>query len=128
MIYSPNDKMGFGVNKDLRFSEIYHHKPSYIQFLIKYIPDFEINVNEFLKLPNPIIAAPDPLPPKEPGGLRFTPHIFLEASVEEIKQYMEAGGKMSEIQYSFSNEMLEILDKKKKGDYIVPKYEDRNRI
>ena len=120
--------MGFGANKGLRFSEIYHYKPSYIQFLIKYIPDFEIDVNEFLKLPNPIIAAPDPLPPKEPGGLRFTPHIILKASVEEIKQYMEEGGKMKEIQYSFSNEMLEILEKKKEGQYIVPNYQDGNRI
>jgi hypothetical protein len=128
MIYSPDDIMRFGANRGLPLSEIYHHKPSYIEFLIKYIPDFEIDVNEFLKLPNPVIAAPDPVPLKEPGGISFTPHIFLEASVEEIKQYMEGGGKMREIQYSFSNEMLEILRLKSLGEYIAPEYVKPKRI
>jgi hypothetical protein len=77
--------MKFGVNHALRLSEIYHYKPSYIQFLIKYIPDFEISVDEFLNLPNPIIAAPAPLPPAKPGGLRFTPNIILKASVAEME-------------------------------------------
>ena len=128
MIYSPDYIMKFGANHGLRLSEIYHYKPSYIQFLIKYIPDFEISVDQFLNLPNPIIAAPAPLPPARPGGLRFTPNIILKASVAEIRQYMEEGGKMREIEYSFSNEMLEILEKKKVGEYIVPNYDERNRI
>src|SRR5665213_2893978 len=128
MIYSPDDIIGFGANKGLRLSEIYHYKSSYIQFLIKYIPDFEINVNEFLKLPNPIIAAPDPLPPKEPGGISFTPHIFLEASVRLIKAYIDGGGKSRELNFTFSNEMVEILRLKSLDQYIPPKYVKPKRL
>ena len=129
MIYKPEYIMTFGRNKGYSLGTIYHYKPTYLQFLVKFIDGFEIEVKDFEDLPNPTITDPDRLPTGEKiGGLRFYPAIKLETSVRIIMEYIKNGGKFREINFAFSQEILDILDLKRKGEYIVPKYEDRNNI
>ncbi len=42
--------------------------------------------------------------------------------------YIKDGGYFKEINFTFSNKILDILELKRKGEYITPKYEDRNKI
>jgi len=128
MLYKPEHKMTFGVNKDLSLKDIYQYKPWYLQYLIEFQEDFEIDIDDFKNLPNPTIADPDQLPPEEGQRIRFYPPIKLELSVRIIRDYINNGGKFKELTYTFSNKMVEILELKRKGEYIVPKYEDRNRV
>ena len=51
-----------------------------------------------------------------------------QASVEKIKEFIINGGATKEIIYAFPNKIFGILELKRKGTYITPKYEDRNKI
>src|ERR1019366_5242087 len=115
MLYKPEHKMTFGVNKDLSLKDIYQYKPWYLQYLIEFHGDFEIDIDDFKNLPNPTIADPDQLPPEEGQRIRFYPPIKLELSVRIIRDYINNGGKFKELTYTFSNKMVEILELKRKG-------------
>jgi hypothetical protein len=54
--------------------------------------------------------------------------LKLETSFQIIMEYIKNGGKFSEINFAFSQKILDILELKRKGEYIAPKYEDRNNI
>ena len=128
MLYKPEHKMTFGVNKDLSLKDIYQYKPWYLQYLIEFHGDFEIDIDDFKNLPNPTIADPDQLPPEEGQRIRFYPPIKLELSVRIIRDYINNGGKFKELTYTFSNKMVEILELKRKGVYVVPNYVDRHKV
>lgn len=120
--------MTYGKNKGFSLKEIYQYKPSYLEFLIEFIEEFEIDVKDFENLPNPTIADPDKLPPKEGKRLRFYPPIKLELSVQEIKAYIENGGKSKEIKFNFSARTVDILRLKSIGQYVTPEYITRKRL
>jgi hypothetical protein len=126
MLYRPDDIMAFGVNEGYSLKTIYQYKPSYFKFPITFIPDFEIAVEDFKNLPNPTITNPPQI--FDERGLGWDPPIKLESSVRTIMEYIKNGGPTREINFTFSNKLLEILELKRKGEYIVPKYEDRNKV
>ena len=77
---------------------------------------------------SPIPTRPDPPKTFDKFGLGWDDPIILEASVEKIKEFIINGGATKEIIYAFPNKIFGILELKRKGTYITPKYEDRNKI
>lgn len=53
IVLKPHDVLTFGKNKGVRLSEIYKYQPSYIEWAIKNVDDFKIDIAEFEKLPKP---------------------------------------------------------------------------
>ncbi|WP_339883871.1 hypothetical protein [Polaribacter vadi] len=52
-MYTSNDILDFGKNIGLRLSFVYEFQPGYIVWAIKNKDNFKIDVESFLKLPNP---------------------------------------------------------------------------
>ncbi len=55
MILKPDFIIPFGVNKGHMVADIYQYLPTYIEWLIDFVPEFEIDIKNFEKLPNPTI-------------------------------------------------------------------------
>lgn len=124
MIYHPDDILNFGTNKGYSLAEVYYYLPSYIEWLIKYRPDFEVNVDEFYSLGKSIKVLTETIPVKNPKRIidygriaDMPPH---EGSVKNIADL--PANKKIEFIYEFPKEHLEILDLKSKGAYKAPPY------
>ena len=116
--YSPEDIIPFGVNKGNTLKEIYHYMPKYIEWLIKYVQEFEIDVSEFEQLSKPVIIEPESTVSK--SKLRYSDHV--EYSVNSMKKYLEKRGKLKEIEFKFTIESIEILEFKRLNKYFAPTY------
>ncbi|HEY8660879.1 MAG TPA: hypothetical protein VIL78_17730 [Hanamia sp.] len=116
--YRPDDIMTKGVNKEYSLKDNYQYMPRYLEWCIKYWQEFEIDVNDFKNLPNPTIPNPNPIPSE--NRLKFYPNI--EYSIKGILNYIKEGGITKEIEFNFSNETIEILELKRKGQYTAPEF------
>jgi hypothetical protein len=122
MKYSADDVMPFGINRGFTLKTIYQYRPSYIEWLIKYIRDFEIDPTGFKDLPNPTIPNPNPIISPE-TKLRLYPSIKIEVSVVKIIDYIKSGNPVEELKFHFSQETLQILEDKNTGIYTPPPYD-----
>jgi hypothetical protein len=121
MIYHPNNVWSYGKNKNYSLAAIYHYLPTYIEFLIKYDQEFEIESNEFLALPKPVkYYAPFKLCLNN-KEFNATANMSHDGSVEKMMNIKPE--KLKEFEYTFPKEYLEILELKKIKDYTAPKYE-----
>ena len=120
--------MTFGKNKGFSLKEIYQYKPSYLEYLVEYGWDFEIDIKDFENLPLPTIADPDQISLKEGGSTVFYPPVKLETSVRLIKEYIDNGGKSRQIKFNFSNKSIEILKLRSIGQYVAPEYIKKARM
>ncbi len=103
--YSPDNIIMFGVNKGNTLKEIYHYMPKYIEWLIKYVQEFEIDVREFEVLPKPITIEPGLTVSK--SRLQYREHVGF--AVNAIKKYAEIKPRNTkEIEFKFTNESIEI--------------------
>ena len=117
--YAPEDIIPFGVNKGNTLKDIHHYMPKYIEWLIKYVQEFEIDVREFEVLPKPIAVEPELTVSKT--RLQFREHVGF--SVNAIKKYAETKPRNTkEIEFKFTIESIEILEFKRLGKYFAPKY------
>ncbi|MDQ6763814.1 MAG: hypothetical protein M3015_14465, partial [Bacteroidota bacterium] len=116
--YRPDDLMTKGINKEYSIKGIYQYMPKYLEWCIKYWEEFEIDINDFKNLPNPTIPNPEPIPSE--NRLKFYPNI--EYSIKGILNYIKEGGITKEIKFNFSNETIEILELKRKGQYTAPEF------
>lgn len=112
--------MPFGTNKGFSLKTIFQYVPTYIEWLIKYIQDFEVDIIAFKNLPNPTI--PNPKKILSENGLKLDPPIKLETSVQKILDYIEIGGIIKEVVFDFSKSTIQILELKRKGQYTAPEY------
>jgi hypothetical protein len=120
MIYHPDHVITFGANSGCSLEEIYRFIPSYLEWLIEYIPDFEIDITEFTKLPNPINLKPQKqnINGKEISLLHC---VISNGGIKKAKQ--RPSDDFIEFDYSFPERILNILELKKESKYYTPKYE-----
>ncbi len=125
MIFKPQHILSFGVNKGKTLEEIYLYMPSYIEWLIKYIPDFEIFPSDFKSLPKPLVHTNIKII-RAKDGTKVSLHLNHnhEGSVDEIKE----SNHLQESNFSFSKETLRILSEKSEAIYVVPKYQKTTAI
>jgi hypothetical protein len=124
MILRPTFIMPYGINKGHALSEIYQYKPEYIEWLIEYVPEFEIEISDFENLPNPTIIVNE-----RPKGNSLSD--ILQAgirsldwnSVEKIKQKEN----LKEVAYRFSDKIKKILNEKIQGSYQCPEW-NRSKV
>ena len=128
MLHSPEHIIEFGINEGLSLKEIYQYKPTYLNYLIEFGRDFEIDVKDFENLPHPTIADPDQISLTEGGSKVFYPPIKLETSVRIIREYIGNGDKSKQTKFNFSNKSVEILKLRSIGQYVSPKYIKRPRL
>ncbi len=119
MILNSDFVMPFGVNKGYTLAEIYQYLPSYIEWLIEYIPEFEIDLNEFEKLPNPTIHH-NVIETKASSGEKITFQLRTTpiGSVEVIKNSKD----LKEIKFEFPAKIKKILEDKRQGHYEPPEW------
>lgn len=116
-IYHSKDKLLFGKNKGYSLAEIYQWQPDYIEWLMKYIPDFLIELSEFEQLPKPTPYAGDI---SFGQGTNFKIKPIGPNSIQVVKEANEI--EKCEIEFKFSESFLKILEQKIKGVYKAPEY------
>jgi hypothetical protein len=119
MILKPDFILPFGKNKGYELFDIYQYDPSYLDWLIEFIPDFEIEIEEFYKLPKPTIFYKPYKLKTSHGYIEASLHIHYGASVGEIRET----GTFKPIDFKFSEKSLMILLEKKSGNYNYPHWE-----
>ena len=121
MIFHPEYILNFGANKGYRLADVYHYLPSYIEFLIEYIPEFEIDVNEFEALPSPIeYYKAYTLKSSTGTPIEFSHKIEHNGA---IKPFLSIDPKhFREISYKFSDKYKQILYLKSKREYHCKQY------
>ncbi len=99
-LYLPEDVIGFGKNKGCTLAEIYKYQPSYIEWLIKNISNFSINIMNFKELPIPT-------PIEYPRSFNYN------FGVKEIKSRIEKGVCTIDFDsFNFPLKIIEINDSK----------------
>ncbi len=122
MIFDTKFIMPFGVNEGHSLAEIYKYVPSYIEWLIEYIPEFEIDIEQFEKLGTSTVYVYDSLQELKLGSgetIQLPLHIQHNNSVSIIKNLKQH----KEIQFCFSENTKHILQMKASGNYIPPKWQ-----
>ncbi len=102
------------MNKGYTLAEVYHYLPSYIVFLVEYVPNFIIEVEEFERLPKPVKYSA--------GEGKFAQFIQKahKGSLEIIRN--SESKKLVEFDFKFPKKVFDILDAKRRNDYIAPMY------
>jgi len=121
MILNPSFILFFGKHETFSLAEVYQYDPTYIDWLIKYIPEFEIELSEFYSLPKPIVQAISTVQlPTTSGAVIDCPlRPNPKASVADIKK----DENLIAIDFKFSKDTLRILAEKNAGTYQYPKWE-----
>jgi hypothetical protein len=125
MILKPDFKMPFGINADFTLAEIYHYLPTYIEFLIEYVENFEINPKDFEDLPMPVTytrltSENATIEEKIKSALR----IEHNGSVQKIKEQEY----LRPYNYHFPEKVLNILHCKSTRVYITPIWKPKSGI
>jgi hypothetical protein len=120
-IFHPGNKIYFGKHAGYKLSEIYRFFPSYIEFLIAYVPNFIIDEKEFFNLPHPTPYIEEILIEGK-GFLK----VFNGNSISRTYQYLRDGNKLLPVAYKFPRKTLEILDLKRRGLYKTPQWKRSN--
>jgi hypothetical protein len=124
MFFKPDHIMSFGANKGYSLAEIYKYLPDYIEWLVEYIPEFEINLVDFENLPKPTIFY-DPIELEtNKGKIIISPRTTHKGSIDSIKKK----GKFKEIDFKFSQKTKNILLQKEVGIYEGKEYKKRNDL
>lgn len=119
MIIRPYAIPAFGKHKGFSFIKIYKYDPTYIEWLIEFVPEFEIDVDDFAKLPKPTVYY-DVYKLELNGTVLEFPRTSLDnASVQDIID----SNKLKEIDFSFSEKTLDILVSKAKDNYVCPEWQ-----
>lgn len=116
--------MPFGINTGYTLAEIYKYLPSYIEWLIQYVPEFEIRISDFENLPKPTIFFREMELKTSKGKRLVSPRISHKGSIEKIKK----SGDFKEIDYHFPDYIKQILLAKDVGVYETPEYHGPNTL
>lgn len=120
MILKSDFIMPFGVNKGYSLAEIYHYLPSYIEWLVKYVSEFEINIEEFETLQKPLVHYKViEIRTNNNKMIQAQMRLDHKGSVDKIKK----SNSLKEINFHFSEETRNIILKKRNGLYESPIYE-----
>lgn len=111
-MYKPDDKLPFGKCRGETLRDIYKFNPKYIEWLIKYVDNFFIDIGEFFEL-----DKPTPFIPMDGMWMKIESNF-----VQQGKIFLESGGKIPEVEFEFSHETFAILIQKEEGDYTTPEY------
>ena len=98
----------FGKYNGNNIKEIYQYHPSYIEWLIKYIPEFYIDINLFKDLPIPT-----------PFTKKYR-HNFIDYKENQIlaaKEFQKQGNNIPQKIFEFSEDTIKSLEEKQKGIY-----------
>ena len=120
MIYKPSSKIGFGVHKGFEISKIYQFDPSYLEWAIKFVPTFEIDITEFEKLPKPTPYD------KTMSLYQISNSDYgycIDSEIQKSEIHLQTGNKFKEIDFAFSKFSEDVLKQKKEGKYVCPTYE-----
>lgn len=123
MIYKTDYVMTYGENRGFSLKEIYKFKPTYIEFLVQYQQDFEIDLNEFKKLPKPTPFYKKinfKIPKKNGQIISVDRKIF--GTTKEAIDFVKKGGQIFEVDFSFSKSTVDILLMKSMNGYNAPEY------
>lgn len=116
-VYRPADRIFFGKHRGHTLAEIYRFFPSYIAFLVKYIPDFLIEEKDFarLPLPTPFIGS---VHLKSKGLLK----VLNGNTIAQTYRYLREGNTLLPVRFTFGKETRDILARKRMGVYRAPKW------
>ena len=114
-VFRPADRIYFGKHAGHALYEIYRFFPTYIEFLVEYVPGFIINESEFINLPRPMpyIAV------FQLGEMRAL-KVLNANSITKTYQYLREGNSMPAFPFRFRKRTLHILNLKRKGLYKTP--------
>jgi hypothetical protein len=121
--YHPEDKIYFGKHAGHTLAEIYRFFPTYIDFLVTYVPGFIIDEQEFLKLPAPTPYITE-LHMEGKGRIR----VINGNSINKTYRYLQEGNRLLPVAYRFNQKISEILRLKREGVYKPPKWERRKTL
>ncbi len=122
MILHPQDSLDFWKHKGHALSEIYHYEPTYIEYLIEYLPGFEIDVKEFEALPKPVRYCNNDHTVKTSAGNTIT--LALRYRPNSIKDFLCIPKEyLQEFDYKLPDKFINILSLKSKGEYKYKPYE-----
>lgn len=121
----PFEDFEFGKNRGVRLSEVYKYQPSYLEWAIKNVPEFKIDIEAFQKLPKPtpIFYSPNAIVnlveiDSESMSIEERFELFLksdtlnrskEINATVIREMIESGkSSCEEIDYEFPEEIIRI--------------------
>jgi len=120
--YKLDSKIDFGKCIGYTVRDVYKYSPTYLEWIIEFISDFYIEKDELFNLPNPT-----------PFVKKYPVEIMGKTSMSAINpkgcdvyhavEHLRNGGTIEEKEFKFSNKIFEILEQKKRGTYITPKWE-----
>lgn len=113
-IYHPSYVLNFGINKGYTLAEVYSLAVNYVEWLIEYIPDFEIEISEFESLPQPLR--------RNTSGDKKSTFFTTTLPPNEVSKVINTG-PLESYEFKFSEKIVAILKAKKLGIYIPPKWE-----
>ncbi|HKO79751.1 MAG TPA: hypothetical protein VJU78_05115 [Chitinophagaceae bacterium] len=120
--YELDSIVRFGKCKGYTVREIYQYSPTYLEWLIEFSSDFYIEKGELYKLPKPT-----PYIKKYPveiiGNISMSAINPKDCDIYDALEYLKNGGTIEEKEFKFSNKIFEILEQKKRGDYVTPQWE-----
>lgn len=119
MIHAPDYILTFGVNRGYSLMQVYQYVPNYLEWLIENVPDFEINPDVFLKLPNPTIPYMPIMGKTITGEMK---EVNLGSAIKVSEQIKKTAKDLKEIKYKFGKKTLDILKQKSLGTYICPEW------
>ena len=122
-LYHPSSRIQFGKHSGHSLSEIYRFFPTYIEFLVAYVPGFVIDVSEFTKLP-----PPTPYLAEVYIDGRGPLKVLNGNSISRTYQYLREGHTLPKSFYKFPKRTLKILELKRKGIYHTPKWKRGNSV
>lgn len=120
MFCHPSTQIDFGVHKGLEISKIYKFDPSYLEWAIEFIPEFEIDIVDFENLPKPTPYD------KKMSVYKFSPSEYaycINSKIRKAEIFVQSGNHFKELDFQFSNLSKEILIQKQLGMYVCPNYE-----
>lgn len=121
MIFHPEHVLDFGVNKCYRLFDVYHYEPTYVEFLIEFIQNFEIDVSEFEALPKPVEYYKAHTVKSSTGEIiEFSPSLDNRGAIEPYLSIETEN--LREFEYKFPQKPLEILLLKVRGEYVKKEY------
>lgn len=122
--YFLDTPLTFGKYNGYTVTQIFQYDPGYIEWLIKFIPDFYIDLESLKYL--------SPTPCSSPRNInRFNSffnrgmlnNIYNDNYVQKGLQFTSSGHILEEDPYIFSEESMEILRLKEEGTYTPPDWE-----
>jgi len=119
---TPQDEILFGKHRGHLLSDVYKFAPTYLNFAIKYIPEFIIDIKKFSELPKPTPYV-EQLTQNLNGQIFNIGMTPSKSSINAGLELIRKGEVIKEENFLFPEQIVIINELKLKGSYNTPKYD-----